>query len=143
MNAKILDRIRKEIEDDPEQYLINCRSNYSEYIAAAKVLFPNYYKTMQQFTQLYTLTEKSLEFKRSGNLNSELQILEHVITKGIDTPYPYERISIIYAKFKDYRSSKKICETWFSTIFWKIPNMSSGSLRIFNRLKKLKSKLHE
>lgn len=121
MNSSILTQIEKEISEDKEAYLNNCKINYSEYVSAAQKLFPDYYNSIDSLMKLYSLNEKSLEFKKLGDTTAELTILEEAIAKGIDTPYTYERVSIIYAKQRIIIGQERFARNGLNPITGRFP----------------------
>ncbi|OSZ77480.1 hypothetical protein CAP36_13945 [Chitinophagaceae bacterium IBVUCB2] len=137
MDRTLLDKIKVELKGDKEQYLNNCRSNYSNYLQAAQLLFPEYYDSIESRLELTLLNQLAIEAKASSDTESELTILEEAISRGIDTPYTYERLTIIYSERKDFSKAKAICQKWFDSVYWKIPNMASGSLRLLKRSNRL------
>ena len=146
ISSKKIEEIRSEIENNKKVYLENCRLNYSEYVDAAQILFPNTYNKMDSIDKesqhLFDHVTKSLEHKKENNIEDEINELLKVVEQNNYTPYPYERLSILYSKKKDLHSSYKVCKKWFDSEYWMIPNMSTSSLRILYRLEKLKTKLN-
>lgn len=144
ISAKRLQEIQNEIKTNKKLYLENCVENYSEYIHAAKILYPAAYHKIEDIEKnkqyLFQYNLKSLEYKKLKDINSEINILLEAVEEKTYTPYSYERLAILYSKEKNYTAAFKICEKWFDSEYWMIPNMSGGSLRILNRLEKIKLK---
>ena len=138
--------MKNEIEGDKRTYLENCVNNYSEYVGAAQILFADYYesmlKSLDEKKDAYTLyISKALECKEKGDVDGEKKHLKLAVENNADTPYAYERLAIIYSKEKKYQEAYGICRKWFDSIYWKIPNMASTTLKILDRMEKLESKL--
>jgi hypothetical protein len=136
--------IKNEIRTNKKLYLEKCKLNYNEYIHAALILYPKTYQKIELIENekqyLFHYNLKSLEYKKEKNLDSEINLLLMAVGGDIYTPYSYERLAILYTKKKDYTAAFEICKRWFDSEYWMIPNVSSGSLRILNRLEKLKLK---
>lgn len=140
MNQSTLNNIKTQIQGSKEIYLQNCRNNYSEYVAAAQILFPEYYGSNER-QKHHFLVEESIKSKKIGDQKSELNFLEKAVFYEIDIPYVYNRLAIIYTKNKELEKARGVCQKWFNSIYWKIPNMSATSLKLLKRLEKLNSKL--
>ena len=141
MDQTTLNRISAELLGDKSVYLENCKNNYTEYVTAAQILFPDYYSSLNRFDSLSPLVQESIVAKGNSNTDLELNLLERLTDLNVDVPYVYERLAIIYSRMKEYKKAQTICQKWFSSIYWKIPNMSTGSLKLYKRLQKLNSKL--
>ncbi len=147
VNKALLDRIKNEIEEDKRGYLENCKNNYSEYVEVAQTLFKEYYtsmlKLLDEKRDPYTLyISKAIKCKEEKDMDGEKKYLRLVVENNADTPYAYERLSILYSKEKNYQEAYNICKKWFDSIHWKIPNMASTSLRLLDRMEKLEGKLN-
>jgi len=142
-DKKLIDRVKKEIETDKREYLENCKEHYFEYIEVARILFREYYDIMLEKGDGWyeTFTEKALKAKQNKDAESEKYILEKAVKENIDAPYVYDRLAILYSKEKDFRRAYEVCKKWFNSIYWKIPNMATTSLKILNRMEKLEKKL--
>ena len=134
------EKMKKEMKENRRQYLENCKNNYTEYIMAAQKLFPEYYKNINDLGFKYN--QISQDLKAKGDVAGEKAILEEAISKNVDTPYTYNRLAVIYSKEKEYRKAYEVCKKWFVSIYWKIPNMASTTLKILDRMEKLKKKLN-
>jgi Tfp pilus assembly protein PilF len=144
----LLDKIKSEIEGDKRGYLENCKNNYSEYVEAAQILFEEYYKSMLKLLDEkkdpYTLyISKAIKCKEEKDMDREKKYLKLAIENNADTPYAYERLAILYSKEKNYQEAYNICKKWFDSLYWKIPNMASTSLRLLDRMEKLEGKLNK
>ena len=138
MNGSVLERISQEIKGDKEVYLTNCKNNYSEYVAAAQILFPTYYSLSYLENSFSQLVEASLESKKQGDLLSELKLLETLAEQNVGLPGVYDRLAILYVKVNEPKKAQSICEKWFDSDYWMIPNMASKSLKLLKRLKKIR-----
>jgi len=143
MDAKSLEKIELEIAIDRERYLINCKKHYSEYVAAAQTLFPHYYKLIEDRTYDTPLVDESIRLKINGDVSGEIKVLQKAVDMKYDIPYVYERLAILYGKVKQYEAAQTVCKLWFDSIYWKIPNMSTTSLRLLKRLEKLNRRLEK
>jgi len=148
VNQASLDKIKIEIAKDKRGYLENCKNHYSEYTKAAQVLFDDYYKSMSQLLDegkdAYTLyISKAIKCKEGSDLEGERKYLTLAVENNADTPYAYERLAILYSKEKAYQKAYNICKKWFNSIYWKIPNMATTSLRLLNRMEKLENELNK
>ena len=129
--------------DRKREYLSLCTQNYAEAVSIAQELFPEYYKKtgtgMDPFDSLY---DKALETKKRGNTEEEIRILETAVQSGSAMPYCYERLIILYSKQKNYKRAYEVCSKWFNAVFWKLPNASTSSLHLLDRLEKLREKVN-
>jgi len=129
-------------KDRKREYLNLCTQNYAEAVLIAQELFPEHYGKagtgMDPFDSLY---DKALETKERGNTEEEIRILETAVQNGSAMPYCYERLAILYSKQKNYKRAYAVCVKWFDAVFWKLPNASTSSLRLFDRLEKLREKV--
>jgi len=128
--------------DRKREYLDLCTQNYAEAVSIAQELFPEQYEKagtgMDPFDSLY---DKALETKEQGNTGEEIRILETAVQHGSPMPYCYERLVILYSKQKNYKRAYEVCVKWFDAVFWKLPNASTSSLRLLDRLEKLREKV--
>jgi len=148
VSKTLLDKIKNEIEGDKRVYLENCRNNYSKYVGAAQILFEEYYKSRLKLSDEkkdpYTLyISKAIKCKEEKDVDGEKKYLKSAVENNVDTPYAYERLSILYSKEKNYQEAYNICKKWFDSLYWKIPNMASTSLRLLDRMEKLEGKLNK
>ena len=138
-------KVEKEIYEDKKQYLINCKDNYSEYINVAQKLFPDVYKRMHEIDKKgdpwNKYNSKAEKFKKDKNIIEEIKILNKAVTDKVYTPGTYERLAILYGKNKDYESAYDVCKKWFDLDYWKLPNSASTSIRLLERMEKLKLKI--
>lgn len=129
-------------QDQKREYLELCRQNYSEAVAITQEFFPSYYnemfKTMEHYGNYYG---KALEMKKRGDVEGEIRVLETAIQDGTDLPICYERLATLYSKQKNYKSAYEVCMKWFDSVFWKLPQTTTSSLRLLDRLEKLKVKV--
>ncbi len=148
VSKELIDKIKNEIKRDKRVYLENCKNNYSEYVEVAQVLFKEHYKSMikmlDEKKDPYTLyISKAIKFKDENDIDGEKKYLKLAIENNADTPYAYERLSLLYSKHKDYQKAYDICKKWFDSPYWKIPNMAFTSLRLLNKMEKLEAKLNK
>jgi len=134
--AELLTRDRK------REYLNLCTQNYAEAVSTAQELFPEQYEKantgMDPFDSFYN---KAIEAKERGNTQEEIRILETAVHHGSAMPYCYERLAILHSKQENYEQAYKVCVKWFDSVFWKLPNASTSSLRLLDRLEKLREKV--
>ena len=142
-SKELIEKIKKDIEEDKRTYLQNCKEHYSEYIEVAQILFKKYYDipSRKQDSWYENFTEKALEAKQNKETETEKQILEMAIDDKIDAPYVYNRLAVLYSKEKDFKKAYEVCKKWFNSIYWKIPNMVTTTLKILDRMEKLEKKL--
>jgi hypothetical protein len=128
--------------DRKRQYLNLCTENYAEAVSIAQELFPEQHEKantgMDPFDSLY---DKAIEAKERGNTQEEIRILETAVHHGSAMPYCYERLAILHSKQENYEQAYEVCVKWFDSVFWKLPNASTSSLRLLDRLEKLREKV--
>lgn len=73
-----------------------------------------------------------------GDVEGEIRMLEKAIEGGVDLPVCYERLAILYSKQKNHKRAYEVCQKWFDSVFWKLPQMLTSTLRLLDRLEKLK-----
>ncbi len=135
LKAKILELLK---QDRKREYLELCKQNYTQAVFIAQELFPEFYGKRDPFDSLYG---KAMEKKKQGNIDEEIRILETAIANRSMMPYCYERLAILYSKAKNHKRAYEVCMKWFDSGFWKIPNSSISSLRLLDRLEKLREKV--
>jgi Tfp pilus assembly protein PilF len=79
--------------------------------------------------------------REAGQQEMELAILEQAVAAGVDTPGTYERLAVLLGKRNEYTRAYEVCQKWFSTDYWKIPNAATTSLKLLERMEKLKTRL--
>lgn len=126
-------------QDCKREYLNLCNQNYTEAVAIIRELFPEYYQSGDPFDSLY---EEAMKTKERNGTEEEIRILETAIANSSIMPYCYERLAILYSKQKNYKRAYEVCMKWFDSGFWKIPNSSTSSLHLLDRLEKLERKIH-
>lgn len=91
--------------------------------------------------------EKSIRVKGT---NEELNILKEAVAKGVETPYTYDRLSIILAKESKIKEALDVCKKYQKILnkrleFRKkkgyIKDMSSKEKSIIKRLERLQREL--
>ena len=139
IKAKMIELLE---QDRKREYLDLCRENYAEAVSVTRELFPDYYEchfeTMELSGNYY---DKALRMKQRGDVEGEIRILETAIKGGVDLPVCYERLAVLYSKQKNYKRAYEVCAKWFESVFWKLPQTSTSSLRLLDRLEKLKEKV--
>ncbi len=125
-------------QDRKREYLNLCIQNYTEAVEIIRELYPEYYQIGDPFDSLYSEAMENKELKRT---EEEIRILETAIANNSIMPYCYERVAILYSKQKDYKRAYEVCMKWFDSGFWKIPNSSTSSLHLLDRLEKLERKI--
>jgi tetratricopeptide (TPR) repeat protein len=125
-------------QDRKREYLNLCIQNYTEAVEIIRELYPEYYQSGDPFDSLYSEAMENKELKRT---EEEIRILETAIANNSIMPYCYERLAILYSKQKDYKRAYEVCMKWFDAGFWKIPNSSTSSLHLLDRLEKLERKI--
>jgi hypothetical protein len=136
LKAKMLELLK---QDRKREYLELCKRNYSQTAFIAQEIFPEFYKQPDPFNSLY---DKAMEKKKQGNTDEEIQILETAVANRSEMPYCYERLAILYSKVKNHMKAYTVCMKWFDSGFWKMPNSSTTSLQLLDRLEKLKDKIY-
>ena len=143
-----------------EEYLNLCIDKRIQCLLLAQKMFPAYYnnETLEEAWESYTsktketnpsnkvdaweqYNSKAEEAKAEKNVEKEISILEDAIESLVDTPWTYDRLAMLYMKEKKYKEAFNVCELWFNSDYWKIPNMAKGSLKILKRFDKLKTKI--
>ena len=120
------------------EYLDLCDQNYHEAVSVTEELFPEYYEGFFERMELSAkFYDKALRMKQRGDVEGEMRMLEKAIQGGVDLPVCYERLAILYSKQKNHKRAYEVCQTWFDSVFWKLPQMSTTSLRLLTRLEKL------
>ena len=139
LKAKMIEFLE---QDRKREYLNLCRQNYAEAVLVSRELFPYYYKEAPKVMALSeSLYDKASEMKERGDVEGEIRILETAIQGGVDLPICYERLAVLYSKQKNYKRAYEVCTKWFDSVFWKLPQTSTSSLRLLDRLEKLKEKV--
>ena len=121
------------------EYLNLCIQNYTEAVEIIRELYPEYYQSGDPFDSLYN---KAMENKKIKATQEEIRILETAIANNSIMPYCYERLAILYSKQQNYMRAYEVCMKWFDSGFWKIPNSSTSSVNLLDRLEKLERKIH-
>jgi hypothetical protein len=124
-------------QDRKREYLNFCIQNYTEAVEIIRGLYPEYYQSGDPFDSLCSEAMQNKELKRT---EEEIRILETAIANNSIMPYCYERLAILYSKRRDYKRAYEVCTKWFVSGFWKIPNSSTSSLHLLDRLEKLERK---
>lgn len=144
-SKKLLEKIKKEIEEDKRAYLQNCKEHWGKYPPReiAEILFKDYYDIpMEKLDGWYkNFTEKALNAKENNETETEKHILEMAIDDKINVPYVYDRLAILYSEEKNFKKAYEVCKKWFDSIYWKIPNCVNGSIKILDRMERLEKKL--
>lgn len=144
LNKALINKIKQEINNgDKRTYLENCKRNYSQYVEVANILFKDYYEmSFNKADEWYEVfTSKALSLQKEGKTEEEKEVLKSAIKNKIDTPYIYERLAHIYKKEGNTQEAYNVCNTWFDTGYWKIPNTATTSLAILNLMEKLKKNI--
>lgn len=129
-------------ENNYENYLKYCIENRFESLEEAKEMFKQYYNNLLDNNNAWTeFNSKAEEARKNGNTEEEKRILKSAIDAKVDTPATYDRLALLLEKEKNIEAAIKICEIWFNSLYWKIPNMAKGSLRILKRWNRLKKKV--
>lgn len=129
-------------QDSKREYLNLCGQNYAEAVSISEELFPEYYKEAPKvMTISASFYSKVSEMKERGDTEGEIRILETAIQNSVDLPVCYERLAVLYSKQKNYKQAYEVCAKWFDSVFWKLPQTATSSLRLLNRLEKLKEKV--
>jgi tetratricopeptide (TPR) repeat protein len=140
LKAKMLELLK---QDRKREYLDLCGQNYAEAVSLSIELFPDYYKKAPKVMALSAnYYNKASDMKEQGNVEGEIRILETAIQGGVDLPACYERLAVLYSKQKNYKRAYEVCTKWFDSVFWKLPQTSTSSLRLLDRLEKLERKIN-
>ena len=139
LKAKMVELLE---QDRKREFLDLCKQTYAEAVEVSRELFPDYYKEAPKVMALSeSLYGKAMEMKERGDVEREIRILETAIQGGVDLPVCYERLAVLYSKQKNYKGAYEVCTKWFDSVFWKLPQTSTSSLRLLDRLEKLKEKV--
>jgi hypothetical protein len=134
LKAKMLELLK---QNRKREYLDLCKHNYIQAVSIIQKLFPELYVDRDPFDSLY---DKAMENKKQGNTEGEIQILETAIASLSAMPYCYERLSVLYSKANNHKKAYAVCMQWFDSDFWNMPNSLTTSLKLLDRLEKLKKK---
>ena len=134
IQARMLEFLK---QDRKREYLNLCKQNYTQAVSVVRELFPEFYVGRDPFD---SLCNKAMEEKKQGNTDEEIQILETAIASRSVMPYCYDRLAILYSKANNHGKAYEVCVKWFDSGFWKIPNSSTTSLKLLDRLERLKKK---
>lgn len=136
-------QLEKEILTDKRKYFENCKIHYAEYVHLAQNLFYDIYAEIKQMDLEGNPWTKynSIAAESRNDEKAEIKILKEAVDNCVYTPGTYDRLAILYSKRKKYQKAYDVCKKWFELEFWKLPNTSGGSLRILNRMEKLKKRL--
>lgn len=142
---KTIKQIQFEISTNKRLYLQNCKQNYSQYINASLKMFSPVYEKMNKidsqgdpWTKYNSISD---QLKKDGDIDGEIDLLNEAVSNEVYTPSTYERLSKLYEEKKDFLNAYNICKKWFELDYWKLPNTSTGSLRILDRMEKLEKKI--
>jgi len=139
MNIK--EQMKKLIQSKKyEEYLNLCIEDRISCLVAAQELFSMYYRNMTNNAWI-NYNSKAKEAKSNKDEELEVQILEEAVYANVDTPGTYERLAMIYSKKKEMEKAYEICQKWFSSNYWFIPNTAKTGLKIYKRMRKLEEKL--
>jgi len=138
LKAKMIELLE---QNRKREYLDLCMQNYAEAVSVSKELFPEYYEGIPKIMALSdSLYGKASKAKEEGDIEGEIEILETAIQSSVDLPVCYERLAVLYSKQKNYKRAHEICTKWFDSVFWKLPQTTTSSLRLLDRLERLKEK---
>jgi DNA polymerase III subunit epsilon len=138
LKAKMIESLS---QDSKREYLQLCKQHYSQAVSIHQELFPEFYGERcltDPFDSLYT---KAVQAKKEGNTDEEIRILETAIANDSTIPGCYESLAILYSKAKKYEKAYEVSKKWFDYGFWKMPQASTTSLRLLDRLEKLEQRI--
>jgi len=138
LKAKMIEHLS---QDSKREYLELCKRYYSQAVSIHQELFPEFYEEKYLVDPLDGLYAKAIKAGREGNMDEEIRILETAIANGSTIPGCYESLAILYSKAKKFEKAYEVCKKWFYYGFWKMPQASTTSLRLVDRLEKLKEKI--
>lgn len=127
-------------QEKKREYLELCKQYYSEAVSVHQELFPKSYGRTNLGDPFDSLFGKAIKAKKEGNTEEEIKLLETAIADRSKVPGCYQRLSIIYSSIKNYKKAYEACKKWFDYGFWKMPQASTTSLILLDRLEKLEKK---
>lgn len=88
-------------------------------------------------------TQALMEASTAPTSDEQRQHLLQAITLGARDPWPYERLTGFYIRSKDYKSAQKVCEQYFESDNWRVPQYADSSLKLLTKMQKLERRLAE
>lgn len=82
-----------------------------------------------------------IEASQSDSPEEKRQFLMKAIDLRATDPKPYEHLLGFFIKEKKYEKAHDVCESYFESESWKLPQYASTSLKILDKLQKLEHKL--
>ncbi|MFC2008660.1 hypothetical protein ACFLUT_01235 [Chloroflexota bacterium] len=131
-------------QDRKQEYLMLCKSDYAAVCEAARSfaddgLWPEL--AGRAWDPFNALLDRAMVAKREGDSDEEMRALEAAIDAGTPVPYCYERLAIIWSKRRDYELAYETCCKWFDSGHWKAPQAATTSLKLLERMEKLRENL--
>lgn len=82
-----------------------------------------------------------VEATKSHDPDEQRTLLLRAVSLGARDPWPYERLTGVFIKSKDYLSAQKVCQRYFDLELWKHPRNADSSKRLLERMEKLERRL--
>jgi len=82
-----------------------------------------------------------VEATKSHDPDEQRALLLRAVSLGARDPWPYERLTGVFIKSKDYLSAQKVCQRYFDLDLWKQPRNADSSWRLLERMEKLERRL--
>ena len=54
------------------------------------------------------------ELEKAGSVDNAIELYEQNVTDMVDTPFPYDRLRIIYTRRKQYDDAIRVCKAYIS-----------------------------
>lgn len=78
------------------------------------------------------------ELEKQGKVDEAINLYEANAADGVDMPFPYDRLRIIYTKRKDYQNAIRVCEAHLETSRKYYPESDTSKLE--EQIAKLREK---
>lgn len=78
------------------------------------------------------------ELEKKGRVDEAINLYEANVADRVDTPFPYDRLRIIYTKRKDYQNAIRACEAHLETSRKYYPESDTSKLE--EQIAKLREK---
>lgn len=82
-----------------------------------------------------------LEASQCEDPEEQKKLCLQALSLGALEPWPYEKLTALYIKAKDYKTARDLCEKYFDGEGWKAGKWAETGLRLLRRLEKLERRL--
>jgi len=107
----------------------------------------NYLKAIREFGGTGQEEEEwesiVLRAAKTKDARQQKALCMKAIKMGARSPWPYERLAILYGKEKDIKAAYQVCRDYFLTDNWMVPNWSTSAIRLLKRLESLEKRIRK